>query len=154
MIKPTLEKIGLYSEAATQLLLGTACVESKLGHYLKQINGPALGIYQIEPDTHKDVWENYLSYRNTLMHKVLALTSNELGWQQKAPELVSNLAYQTAIARVIYYRAKAPLPDMDDIDAMASYWKTYYNTALGKGTEEKFIESFKQLAPEVILHTA
>ena len=71
IIIPTLQFIGLYSESAVNLLLGTAAQESHMGTYLTQIKGPALSIYQIEPKTHADIWKNYLSYRLDLKGKVL-----------------------------------------------------------------------------------
>lgn len=37
-----------YSESAVNLLLMTAAHESRGGTYLKQINGPALGVYQMD----------------------------------------------------------------------------------------------------------
>ena len=58
IIVPTLNHLGMYSERAADLLLGTALVESKLTA-LKQTRGPALGVYQIEPLTHADI-RNYL----------------------------------------------------------------------------------------------
>ena len=57
-----LSSIGLYSVEAVYLLLGTCAVESNFGTYLKQKNGPALGVFQIEPSTLIDIWENYLYY--------------------------------------------------------------------------------------------
>ena len=68
IIRPTLQKINLWSEAAENLLLGTAAQESLLGTYLKQNgNGPALGIYQMEPNTHKDIWIHYLNYHEACL---------------------------------------------------------------------------------------
>ena len=52
VIRPTLKAINLWSIAAENLLLGTAAQESQLGHYLTQVKGPALGIYQIEQSVH------------------------------------------------------------------------------------------------------
>jgi hypothetical protein len=45
VIRPTLQRLGLWSLAAENLLLGTAAQESKLGYYLHQLEGPALGLY-------------------------------------------------------------------------------------------------------------
>jgi hypothetical protein len=138
VIVPTLVQIGLYSDAAVNLLLGTCAQESQMGTYLKQINGPALGIYQIEPATHKDVWENYLRYKKELSEKVLML-----GAQHDA-SLMINLAYTTAIARIIYLRAPEKLPAENDISELANYWKKYYNTLLGKGSTTDFITNYKR----------
>jgi len=63
VIRPTLEYIGWHSAVAEQLVLGTAITESRL-RFLKQLgSGPALGIYQMEPATFRDLYSNYLIYR-------------------------------------------------------------------------------------------
>ena len=52
LIEKVLKEFGMYSESATNLLLGTAAQESRFGTYIKQINGPACGVFQIEPLTY------------------------------------------------------------------------------------------------------
>ena len=42
-------------QSAIDLLLGTAAQESAFGTYLRQVNGPALGAFQMEPATFKSV---------------------------------------------------------------------------------------------------
>ena len=60
IIRPALKIIGLDFRAAEELLLGTALQESRLT-YLHQLGGgPALGLFQMEPGTHDDIWTNYL----------------------------------------------------------------------------------------------
>ncbi len=75
VIRPTLMTLGLYSPAAEQLLLATAIQESHLTHR-KQIGGPALSYFQIEPKTHNDIWDNFLKYRPQLSGKVLQLMTS------------------------------------------------------------------------------
>jgi len=145
VIRPTLNAIGLWSEAAENLLLATCAHESLLGYFLKQHDGSALGIYQIEPATHADVWQNYLNYRPALATKINA-TSKDNSRQPQDCELITNLAYATAIARIIYYRASAPLPLPSDITAQARYWKKYYNTHRGKGRMQDFIQHAKEIS--------
>ena len=57
-------------------LLGTARVESDLRHR-RQIGGPALGLFQMEPATHNDIWESYLKYRAQLAERVQKLLTSE-----------------------------------------------------------------------------
>lgn len=129
-----------YSDAAVELLVGTATVESNRGDYVRQIGGgPALGIYQMEPNTLKDIYENYLTYNNQLMIKVDALRPvTDLGTEKH--QLVGNLFYATAMARVHYKRVPQALPSLGDKEGMAKYWKQYYNTPLGAGTVDKYLE--------------
>src|SRR6056297_2531573 len=70
LIKNTLVEIGFYSESAVNLLMGTAAQESHLGHYIEQINGPAKGIFQMEPATFEDHVNNYLNYKPDLKQRI------------------------------------------------------------------------------------
>jgi hypothetical protein len=135
IIKPTLEHLGMYSQAAENLLIGTAVQESGLRH-LRQIGkGPALGVYQIEPATHDDVWSNYLLYRKEMSDRVDQLQTLHLAGSKA---LIGNLYYATAIARIIYYRRPEPLPEAGDIEALGHFWKAHYNTVKGKGSPHMF----------------
>src|SRR5882757_814136 len=75
-IRPSLITINLWSAAAEQLLLGTAIHESEGFRFRKQRNGPALGVFQMEPFTHNDIWNTYLSYHPTLATQVTSLLSS------------------------------------------------------------------------------
>jgi len=137
VIRPSLERIGLYSESAANLLLGTAIAESGLKALKQRGAGPALGVYQIEPATHADVWRNYLAFRPPRAARVLTLAGGALG---RPAQLVWNMGYATAIARLVYYRRPEPLPAADNLAGLAAYWKAHFNTVKGKGTALKFIK--------------
>ncbi len=123
---------------------GGSAAKPQLGHYLKQINGPALGVYQIEPATHEDLWLNYLDYREELATTVRNLASQQNVGIPVDNELITNLAYATAIARLIYYRVPEAMPsDPNDIEALARYYKQYYNTPEGKATEQEFMDNYQ-----------
>jgi hypothetical protein len=148
---PTLEYLGKHTLAIEQLMTGTMLTESTVGNvtYLAQHpNGPALGIYQIEPATHKDVWENFLVYKTDIQEKVMGLVpANAWNQSNKYPKhelLITSLEYSTAICRLIYLRKKEPVPLQNDWEGHAAYWKQHYNTPLGKGTPEKFVEACKK----------
>ena len=141
LIEDVLQAIGLHSPAAVNLLLGTAAQESRLGTYLRQMGqGPALGVFQMEPATEKDLWANYLQYHPELVKKIAATT----GATGPGPQLRWNLAYQIAMARVHYLRKKPPMPAADDIAGLAAYWKQHYNTQLGKGSVEEFMANYRR----------
>lgn len=138
VIQPVLQHLGLESDAAVQLILATGRQESHLA-YLRQLgNGPALGIFQMEPATHDDIWNNYLAYRDELADNVRSLA---IGTKQipDPTQMVGNLFYAAAMCRVHYLRVPEPLPAADDLAGQAQYWKTYYNTELGRGTVDEFI---------------
>jgi hypothetical protein len=146
VIRPVLQHLGLYSLAAEDLLVGTAMQESRLGRYLRQHpTGPARGIYQMEPLTHDDLWRNFIRHRFGLMDRVSAFRlDNEV--LSDRDELHGNLYYATAMARVHYLRAPERLPEHQDIAGYARYWKKWYNTPLGKGTEHEFIRNWNRIA--------
>ena len=130
LIKETLLKLDKYSVDATNLLLGTCAQESAFGTYIEQINGPALGVFQMEPNTEKDIWENYLYYRNELVKTVYDICG-VIGPDKFS--LKTNLAYQITMARIHYLRVPEKLPD--NLIGYSRYWKKYYNTEQGKGND-------------------
>lgn len=140
LIERTLQDLELYSESAVNLLLGTAAQESNFGTYLRQIGGgPALGVFQMEPDTETDIWNNYLRYRisrDIMVTRITGVTGPSVA------ALEANLIYQIVMARLHYRRIKDPLPPPKDIDGLARYWKQHWNTHLGAGTEEEFIRNY------------
>jgi hypothetical protein len=122
----------LNTQSAVQILLGTAAQESRFGYYLKQLGtGPALGIFQMEPFTFHD-----LQVRFSGRFPVI------VDYEEK--ELRYNLRTAIVMARIKYYSCPGNLPDADDIEGMAKYWKQYYNTPLGKGTTAEFIKNYKE----------
>jgi hypothetical protein len=141
IIRPALEALDFWSEAAGQLLLGTALQESKLC-YRRQIGGgPALGLFQMEPATHADCWSNYLVYRPELAHRVLVIGG--LTEPPDAEWLVGHDEYSCAMARIKYLRCPAPLPPAGDISAIAEYWLKWYNGG-GKGTVDAFLANWRE----------
>ena len=143
VIRPTLHQIGLHSDSAENLLLGTALVESGQLHYLHQLGaGPAHGIYQMEPRTHEDIWTNYLEYHKELRRQVLAFIAPV---PEPVDQLVTNLAYATVMTRIFYLRKPNALPAADDIRGLANYWKDHYNTHLGAGKADTFVRYLKEV---------
>lgn len=138
IIRPALVAVGLYSKPAEDLVFGTACVESNCGEYLRQINGPALGFFQMEPATHDDIYKNFLKYKPDLKARVMKLSAPGLS---AAENLKSNLMYAAAMCRIHYLRVSQPIPE--DLQGQAEYWKKYYNTAKGKGSVEKYLDAYQ-----------
>lgn len=91
--------------------MGTAAQESHMGQYIKQVKGPACGIYQIEPNTAEWLCKKY----NILYNESYSLEE----------ALIGDLIFQTEVCRFKYYSIKEPLPsDPNDIAALAAYWKS------------------------------
>lgn len=146
VVRPVLSHLDMNGLAAEQLVVGTAVHESTFNGdtRLRQVGGgPALGIYQIEPNTMNDVWNNFLKYRPVLREKIEDLCSPFPNLDQ---QLAGNLFYATAICRLVYYRQREPLPKANDLRGLAAYWKKYYNTVGGKGSPQDWLEHFNQVS--------
>lgn len=140
IVRPTLRRIELWSQAAENLVIGTALHESKL-KYIQQIKGPAMGLFQMEPATHKDLYENYLQFNPTLKNRVNELAGQFEGSIPDPDEMIGNLNYATAMCRIHYRRVKAMLPAPTDARGLATYAKRWYNTPAGKATVEQYEEA-------------
>lgn len=139
VIIPAIETLQLHSQAAVELLLGTALQESGL-RYLKQVGGgPAMGFFQMEPATHDDIWTNFLEYKPALLQAIRSLSRHRI-----ALAMASDLWYAAAMCRIHYLRVSAPLPAAGDFPAQAAYWKAHYNTPQGAGKESEYLANWNK----------
>ena len=101
-----------------------------------QSDGPALGWFQMEPATHDDLIVHELRSRARVDGKIRALVPPVLR-ATPSTALATSQHYGAAMARVKYLHAKAPIPPWTDPQAVACYWKDYYNTVSGGGVAVK-----------------
>jgi|SRR5690349_19024246 len=128
-----------YSVQRMELLLGTAAAESHLGEALVQHGGgPALGLWQMEPATERDLHENFLKFKPELNQVVRGYMRNFPG------EMAWNHSYACSMAAVHYFRVPVKLPPAGATQLQAEYWKRWYNTYLGKGTPEHYLECWRE----------
>lgn len=149
LVRPTLQMLdmvrpGMYSEAAETLLMGTAAQESHLSTYIHQVGGPAMGPFQIEGPTYLDIINRYLDRKQN--HDLWDVVE-DLGYAglplSEPSQLITNLPLGCAVARIRYWMSPEPLPQADDLEGMAQYWKRHYNTVAGAGKPEEFIENYE-----------
>jgi hypothetical protein len=141
IVEPVLSKLQVYSKNAEELLVFTCAAESLGGHYLKQVKGPALGIFQMEPGTYTDIWANFIRARN----RIATLMALHFGCN-KVPDidrLIYDLHFATAMARLHYLRTPENIPDPEDIDGLWNYYKKHYNTEKGKAKKEESIKKYQ-----------
>jgi type VI secretion system secreted protein VgrG len=149
VVVPTLKYLDSeipYSEEAVDLLMLTCAHESRGGTYLRQKGmtgySGAFGVYQMEQATHGDIWTHYLVRKVLLVDKLESIRSHDLPFSL---DLMGNLAYATAMARVHYWRVPEALPSKDDtryMSKLGDYAKKYYNTHLGKATSSKYVTDY------------
>lgn len=141
VIKPALKALALPNwehDSSEDLLLGTALQESGLRN-IKQEGGPALGVFQMEPATHEDIWDTYLVSRKNLATAVRAIVKPSV---PSVAEIMANPVYAAALCRIKYLRSPKQLPVVGDVPGLARMWKEVYNTPLGKGTEDEFVKNW------------
>lgn len=140
LIVEALKHIGCYSEDAVNLLLGTMAQESAYGKYRRQLgNGPALGVFQMEPNTHDDIVKNFLKYKKELSKKILEYSGLAAF---SSLQLERNDKYAICMARMQYWRFPDKMPKT--IEGYAELWKKRYNTPLGAGTVNEFIHNYNK----------
>lgn len=147
VVRPALALVAMESPAAEALLMGTAAQESGMGRHLKQVGGgPALGVFQMEPATYRDIWENFLDHQPATLQRVRE-------WWPTPPlpdRMITDLMLAAVMCRLHYRRVREPLPAAGDLPGLARYWKKHYNTSLGAGTEAEFIHNWHRHVEEKI----
>ena len=145
VIQPALAFLGMTSPAAEELLLGTACQESRCGHYLHQLGkGPAVGIFQMEPATYRDIRDNWIQHRPVIKARIVTRWGDADGNLPPPERMITDLQFAAVMCRLHYRRVPAPLPAAGDINAHAGYWKRFYNTIHGRGTEAEYLANWRK----------
>lgn len=126
-------------ENIVNLIYETAKVESKGGYYIKQIRGPALGVYQIEERTYNDLVK-WLKFEKGRYEFVMQFYDKKSSLKKNLSE---NIVFQTVICLFHYYRFYG-----DNLifltytkEMRAKLWKDKFNTVYGKGTEQKYMDA-------------
>ena len=133
-----MESIGIKNtKEAEDLVFETGNAESGY-RALEQKGGPALGFFQIEGWVIKDCFDNYIAYRNSIQKFIEGYGFN---YDNMDFCLTSNIALQIIFCRICYRRKPGAIPK--DKEERAAYWKKHYNTPLGKGTPEHYLEANK-----------
>jgi hypothetical protein len=146
VVRTALQRIGLWSAEAENIVLGTAIHESRLRALMQTGRdgkpGPAIGLWQMEQPTHDDCWRNFIASRFRLNQALRELVTD--GRNDEIPaaaQLAGNLYYAAAMCRIVYLRQAGALPS--DPDGMAALWKLSYNSSLGAGTIEQALPAFQ-----------
>jgi hypothetical protein len=141
----TFDRVPLSGEAEDVLVMIPAH-ESNLGEFLAQLGGgPALGVFQIEPETANWLIRDYLARpkNRTLRDAVLSFYAAGLTLEEN---LAANLPFQVALARILLWTKPEKLPKFDDsreyLDALSKYAKTHWNTDAGAAKPEDYLRAY------------
>jgi hypothetical protein len=129
-VKVTLAEMNRYSDNAVELLCMIAAHESMCGTYRKQINGPALGLLQIEPFTHDSIWDNSDS---------IGSLADKMNIIRNTNSLVDDDRYTIFVGRCYLLMDANPLPKT--VCEMGEYAKSYWNRT-GKATPEQYVNDY------------
>lgn len=157
LIAPTLAALGKgYNHPPARfLLLGTVAIESDMGLYNRQIKGPALGFFQMEPVTHYDIWKNCDALRSDVGTRIREMLPPSIQANKKLWHLGLELSpqYACAMARMKYAMSPIKLPEITASDstnkvAFYEYYLEHYHgtdengEAAGKSTLAKWIAAW------------
>jgi len=139
VVEPVVRSLGLPDpKRRIELLMMTAAHESAQGRYIKQIRGPALGLFQMEPATHSYIYSWLCNHQPADRRRAaLEWALERVG---SAEQMTGNHYYATAIAAFNYYSKPGRLPN--NIADMTDYAKKYWNTHLGKATPGDYLDAY------------
>ena len=133
----TLRAAGLpCSNSAIELLTMIASHESAGFKYVQQLNGPALGLYQMEPIGFDEV-KRYLDLRRERFTKLRWVENSEFEMLNYDQRLA------TISARIFFLAKPESLPDGNQPEKLADYCKRYWNTPAGKATAGHYLDAYK-----------
>ena len=121
------------------LLLITAYVETNLYPRFQDKGGDAIGLFQIEYGTYRDLWRRAIPLHYPKLHQAMRQRfGNAQNGEILFEDLQKNDVLSALFARVKYFESNIPVPNANDTNAQAEYYKRIYNTAKGKANVEKF----------------
>lgn len=126
VINEALDKLGETSSVACQLLIGTAKTEGwRASNH--SFENEALGVFQITPSTHQEVWDQCLAFFPEQASTIRGMASQRTFLEAPHQELVVNIRYATAIAWSIYCYQGLILPRQVTKLSLARLWQQYYD---------------------------
>jgi len=154
--KVNMKLLGHARREEIELMAGTIATESHFYQRVQLNRGPARGVFQIEPDTAKDIYENYLRYKPELYKKFMDIVF----YMGSAPFFIPQKDeidkllmlcddYSAGIARMVYLRQRPPIPKT--LEDQAAYYKLWFNTPAGKGSVEKYLRDWESCKCEELV---
>jgi len=152
VVRPVLSFIGLSGPASEMLVIGTAAQESQFSAIMQIGGGPAVSMWQMEPNTVRDTWARIPpKYADAI--EALLVTQVKVSHRSVISilnRLPGDLYLGAAMCRLIYYIKPFQLTDISSwpsykwAEYIAGIWKRYYNTPQGAGTVEQFITNWNR----------
>lgn len=124
---------------ARDLLLATAVMESGLRARFQDSGGDAIGLFQVEYGTYRDLWRRAIRYKHPELYKAMRRHFGDAeNGEIKFEDLQRNDIVGAMFARIKYFESGRKIPPAADVAAQAKLYKEVYNTAAGRGDIETF----------------
>ena len=142
-------KVFPVKKGAEEFFGRVARVESKYGTdpntFTIEDDGGGFGIFQLDRNSGFPETKNVESHPN--LKEAHANIKKEFGidWMKVKYEDMDRPLISALAARLFVLNIPDPIPTT--LKEQAKYWKKHYNTELGKGTEQHFIDSAKDIGP-------
>lgn len=120
-------------ETAVHMIIETAVAETGLGKIEDKTDAAGMGITQFDKIPFADVRDRCIKLKPQI-EKDLGVDITKVDWD----DLRYNIFLSLLFARLLYWLKGEPIPKT--IEERAAYWKLHYNTPLGKGTVEHYLE--------------
>ncbi len=140
VVRAVVKKIEGVFGRDNQFLRRVAFVESEDGTDINTFrSGYNGGIWQVDEIAFESTQDHTrLRYRYQQIMAELGIDWSGIEWRDLRIPLYSGLAVRLFLLNIL-----APIPC--DVTEQAAYWKRYYNTVSGGGTEQKFISDVNAL---------
>lgn len=124
---------------ARNLLLATAIMESDLRARFQDSVGDAIGLFQVEYGTYRDLWRRAIRYKHPELYKAMRRHFGDAeNGEIKFEDLQRNDIVGAMFARIKYFESGRKIPPSDDTAAQAKLYKEVYNTSAGRGDVSVF----------------
>jgi len=120
LIRPLLAELGEQRADMAALLLH--CWQ------LGCSSGSGLGPYALSSARHRQLWDDWLAWREDLASQVRGLASQHHFLRDPDAELCCNLLYSTALAWVAIVASERPLPRASDSAGQTCLWQAVFAT--------------------------
>lgn len=122
---------------AKEMIIETAIAETGLGQIEDKTVDAGMGITQFDKLPFDDVKNRSMKLKEKIK-KELHVDISLVNWD----DLRYNQFLALLFTRLLYWLKGDPIPAT--IEERAKYWKLHYNTVLGKGTPEHYLEMNKK----------
>ncbi len=134
---------AFYDGNVAVLLLGTAAVESDFKPRFQASGGDAIGLFQVEYGTFRDLWNRVIKNKYPALYSAVLKRYGDAAGALKFEELQKSDELCAVFARIKYAESGKPVPEASDTAALARYYKRVYNTLHGAAKEKDFIKKLK-----------